>query len=143
MLTTPILAAPRRTKYVSDVIVAFGNTYEEAVQWLKSNGWSNYVEADLNKNSSSIFDKDRAVVLGYRTTYNVDEAITDLALMNMEGGYSGRSFDTKYITPFLKQKRFLGAMKESGWLTRSLEQNIPSNGENVRIVYNFTKTSTK
>lgn len=44
---------------------------------------------------------------------------------NMENGYSGRSFDTKYITPFMKQKRFLGAMKESGWLTRSLEQNIP------------------
>lgn len=46
---------------------------------------------------------------------------------NMENGYSGRSFDTKYITPFLKQKHFLGAMKESGWLTRSLEQNIPYN----------------
>jgi len=46
---------------------------------------------------------------------------------NMENGYSGRTFDTKYITPFMKQKRFLGAMKESGWLTRSLEQNIPYN----------------
>lgn len=44
---------------------------------------------------------------------------------NMENGYSGRTFDTKYITPFMKQKQFLGAMKESGWLTRSLEQNIP------------------
>ncbi len=44
---------------------------------------------------------------------------------NMEGGYSGRTFDTKYVTPFLKSKRFYGAMKESGWLTRSLEQNIP------------------
>lgn len=44
---------------------------------------------------------------------------------NMKNGYSGRSFDTKFITPFMKQKRFLGAMKESGWLTRSLEQNIP------------------
>lgn len=44
---------------------------------------------------------------------------------NMENGYSGRSFDTKYITPFMKRKRFLGAMKESGWLTRSLEQNVP------------------
>ena len=43
----------------------------------------------------------------------------------MEGGYSGRSFDTKYITPFLKRKRFAAAMKESGWLTRSLEQNLP------------------
>lgn len=44
---------------------------------------------------------------------------------NMKNGYSGRTFDTKYITPFMKQKKFLGAMKESGWLTRSLEQNIP------------------
>lgn len=44
---------------------------------------------------------------------------------NMDNGYSGRSFDTKYITPFLKQKKFFGAMKESGWLTRSLEQNLP------------------
>ncbi len=44
---------------------------------------------------------------------------------NLDGGYSGRSFDTHYVTPFLKQKKFLGAMKESGWLTRSLEQNIP------------------
>lgn len=44
---------------------------------------------------------------------------------NLPNGYSGRSFDTKYITPFMKQKRFLGAMKESGWLTRSLEQNVP------------------
>ena len=43
----------------------------------------------------------------------------------MENGYSGRSFDTKYVTPFLKSKRFRGAMKESGWLTRSLEQNHP------------------
>ncbi len=44
---------------------------------------------------------------------------------NMNNGYSGRNFDTRFITPFLKQKQFLGAMKESGWLTRSLKQNLP------------------
>ena len=93
MLATPAMAAaPRRHRYVSDVIIAYGNTYEEAVQWLKSNGWNSYVDADLNKNSASIFKKDRAVVLGYRTTYNPDEAITDMALMNMEGGYSYSSY---------------------------------------------------
>ncbi|WP_197021673.1 DNA cytosine methyltransferase, partial [Ureaplasma diversum] len=46
---------------------------------------------------------------------------------NMENGYSGRSFDTKYINPFMKQKQFLAAMKEIGWHTRSLEQNFPYN----------------
>lgn len=42
----------------------------------------------------------------------------------MDGGYSGRTLDTKYITPFLKSKR-LKSMVESGWLTRSLEQGYP------------------
>jgi len=43
---------------------------------------------------------------------------------NMEGGYSGRSVDTREITPFMKNKK-LTHMEESGWLTRSLEQNYP------------------
>ena len=43
-------------------------------------------------------------------------------------GYSGRTFDTRYITPFLKKCKF-PAMAESGWLTRSLEQKMPYNLE--------------
>src|SRR5690606_12599146 len=43
---------------------------------------------------------------------------------SIKDGYSGRTFDTKYITPFLKDKKF-PAMAESGWLTRSLEQKTP------------------
>lgn len=39
-------------------------------------------------------------------------------------GFSGRNFDTKYITPILKQLG-LPSMAESGWLTRSLEQELP------------------
>ena len=41
-------------------------------------------------------------------------------------GYSGRSFDTQHITPFIKEKFGRLAMKSgSGWLTRSLEQVDP------------------
>lgn len=43
---------------------------------------------------------------------------------HMENGYSGRSFDTNYITPFLRKNEF-PCMSESGWLTRSLEQPFP------------------
>lgn len=39
-------------------------------------------------------------------------------------GYSGRTFDSQYITPYLKSKKF-PSMAESGWLTRSLEQKVP------------------
>lgn len=44
---------------------------------------------------------------------------------SMDGGYSGRTFDTKYVTPFLRSKFPHFAMAESAWLTRSLEQPSP------------------
>ena len=43
---------------------------------------------------------------------------------SIKNGYSGRTFDTQFITPFMKTKKF-PAMAESGWLTRSLEQKVP------------------
>ena len=43
---------------------------------------------------------------------------------SIPNGYSGRSFDTQYITPWLKANQF-PAMAESGWLTRSLEHKQP------------------
>lgn len=44
--------------------------------------------------------------------------------INLKNGFSGRSFDTKYVTPTLKELS-LPSMAESGWLTRSLEQDYP------------------
>lgn len=43
------------------------------------------------------------------------------------GGYSGRSLDTNIVTPWLKEYFPRYAPKESGWLTRSLEQPHPFN----------------
>lgn len=42
----------------------------------------------------------------------------------LENGFSGRTIDTEYITPTLKELR-LPSMAESGWLSRSLEQPYP------------------
>ncbi|MBI3651378.1 MAG: hypothetical protein HY231_10200 [Acidobacteria bacterium] len=44
---------------------------------------------------------------------------------DLPNGYSGRTFDTRYTTPFLQEKFSLFAMTESSWLTRSLEQPHP------------------
>lgn len=43
---------------------------------------------------------------------------------SMRGGYSGRTVDTKFITPTLRELG-LPCMKESGWLSRTLEINEP------------------
>ena len=38
------------------------------------------------------------------------------------GGFSARSFDTKFVTPILKKLKLL-SMAESGWLIKSMEQS--------------------
>ena len=61
--------------------------------------------------------------------------------IDLPGGFSGRSFDTKYVTPFLKEMN-LPSMAESGWLTRSLEQDYPYDFNfNGKITPEFLKTS--
>ena len=42
----------------------------------------------------------------------------------LPNGFSGRTLDKKYVTPFMKSVNF-PSMAESGWLTRSLEQPHP------------------
>jgi DNA (cytosine-5)-methyltransferase 1 len=44
--------------------------------------------------------------------------------VSLQNGFSGRTIDTQYITPTLKELN-LPSMSESGWLTRSLEQPYP------------------
>ncbi len=43
----------------------------------------------------------------------------------LKNGYSGRTLDTSYVTPFFKSHFRRLSMKESGWLTRSIEQPHP------------------
>ena len=75
--------------------------------------------------------KSQKAVLAALLTSLVKKACTpsqDVRLHKVEmiGGYSGRSFDTNHVTPFLSHKFPRLAMKSgSGWLTRSIEQNHP------------------
>lgn len=67
-------------------------------------------------------------VLVTSLTKKIEEPTQDIRLHKQEfkNGYSGRTFDTRYITPFLKEKfRRFSMLSGSGWLTRSLEQAHP------------------
>ncbi|MEG2869541.1 MAG: DNA cytosine methyltransferase [Terrisporobacter sp.] len=63
------------------------------------------------------------VTLGIYKLFHKDQDIR-YHQEKLENGFSGRTFDTKYISPTLKRLG-LPAMNESGWLTRSLEQPYP------------------
>ena len=53
-----------------------------------------------------------------------------------EKAYSGRTFDTKYITPFLKLNNFSCAMADTGWSTKSLDVMTKSNLQKYKdIIY--------
>ena len=76
-------------KYLRDIFVAYGKTEEEAKQWLANNGWEPVKgNSNVGLGKASAFDDEIASVIGIRRTDKADEAITDMAVMNMKGGYS-------------------------------------------------------
>ena len=120
-------AESAKKTYISEVKVGMGVKSEEAAKELLAEGFTILTDdsgqyADLNKDagSKSILKKgpnQKIVYLGYKTTEDADDAITDLAVMNMDGGYSFQDYeklmdnhlDTQ-IKPFVD--RFIATLKE-------------------------------
>ncbi len=83
-------------------------------------------------------------VLVTLSIYKIKHPEQDIRLhrTEFENGFSGRSFDTKYITPTLKEIG-LPSMSSSGWLTRTLERseaftlNYSANIRNVDVKKSF------
>ncbi len=86
-----VLAASNRNTYIKDVVLSYGKTADEAKAWLTENGYE-ILDYDLNEGADDTFSTARAVYLGYTTTDNAEEAITDMRLMNMKGGYSVQDY---------------------------------------------------
>ena len=85
------LAASSTKTYIKDVVLSYGKTADEAKAWLTENGYE-ILDYDLNEDADDTFSTSRAVYLGYTTTDNAEEAITDMRLMNMKGGYSVQDY---------------------------------------------------
>lgn len=97
----------------------FKELTEENIEWLK-------VIVNNVENQKSII-----AVLITSLLKKVVSPNQDIRLHRKEfkGGYSGRSLDTHVTTPWLKHHFPKFAPKESGWLTRSIEQPHPFNKE--------------
>lgn len=109
-------------------------TYSES---MKIVGSDDHIKSDLQSSITSCLDiilsksesaKAVLTVIFTSITYKSLYPEQDIRKhqTSITNGYSGRTFDTKFITPFLKSAKF-PAMAESGWLTRSLEQKVPYN----------------
>ena len=79
-------AATQET-YIKEIRISTASTADEAKKWLTDNGYT-VVDTDLNQKTGKDY-----VYIGYKTTTNPDEAITDISLMQMDGGYSFSEYE--------------------------------------------------
>ena len=80
-------SAGRVTYYLSDLKMAEAKTADEAKKLLTDEG---FTVLDKNLNPGG----DKAVYLGYKKSTNVDDAITDVKVMNMNGGFNISDYET-------------------------------------------------
>ena len=88
-----VAAAENKGKFVSEVYVAYGKDADDAKKTLENKGFTP-VEGNLNDGGKTY------AMLGYKTTNDIRDSITDLAVMNMNGGYSVEDYKT-----FLKNQK--------------------------------------
>ncbi len=137
--TEPVTA----TEYISEVRIGVGKTMEEAEKSLEGytilkNGDNN---ADLNEKAGGGMGSqgERVVLLGYKTTTDKSEAVTDLALMNMKGGYSVSDYEAlmekqmkEQIIPFVKN--FQAAIDE---YRENYNSDIEANKQRAKYIHDI------
>ena len=86
LATVPVFAADESDEvYLSDLRIIYAEGVEEAVEILEDSELEGYklFDANLNENTGKT-----GVYLAFLTTTDVDDAITDIAIMQMNGGYN-------------------------------------------------------
>ena len=88
-LCTMSVSAAREEEFLSDVALIYEDSVEDALEEIEGTDWKLF-EQDLNPDADRTFDD--GVYLIYKTSTNVEDAITDLRVMDMYGGYSTTSY---------------------------------------------------
>ena len=81
--TVPVLAVDDE-EYISDLRIIYADNYDEALDILESSEFDDYKLLDVNLNENT---GKTGVWLAYQVTTDIEEAITDISVMEMQGGY--------------------------------------------------------
>ena len=84
------VSAAREEEFISEVALLYKDSVEEAQKAIEGTDWKLF-EQDLNANADYIIDD--GVYLIYKTSTNVEDAITDLRVMDMYGGFSASNYE--------------------------------------------------
>ncbi len=79
------------SKYISEVKLFYGKTLDEAIEHCES---ADYIPVKKNVNHSASGDLSEygIYIVGYKTTDNPDEGITDISLLQMNSGYQDYTY---------------------------------------------------
>ena len=87
-LAVPALAAGNE-EYICELRLIYAEDYDEAKEIIAEGEFKEYKVLNENLNADA---DEIGVWLAYKTTTNIEEAITDLAVMQMNGGYSDGNY---------------------------------------------------
>ena len=79
----PVIAVEDE-EYLSDLKIIYADDYSEAEEILEDSELEDYILLDANLNDTT---GEIGVWLAYKTTTDIEDAITDIAVMQMDGGY--------------------------------------------------------
>ena len=111
-------------KYVSEVYVAYGKDEAQAKKTLQDKGFMP-IEGNLNEAG------DTYVMIGVKTTNDIRDSVTDIAVMNMNGDYSVEDYKT-----FLKAQKTQIAefLNEFMVMVKEYRQNLKNSKSKATIV---------
>ena len=99
-------------EYLSDLRLIYADDYEEAKLILSETKLEGFEILNKNLNSNT---GETGVWLAYKTTTDINDAITDIAVMNMGGGYSTGNYraliEKKRLEYLAMGKVYLEAIK--------------------------------
>ena len=84
------VSAAKNEEFISEVALVYEDSIEDAKAAIAGTDWKLF-EQDLNAKADYMFDN--GVYLIYKTSTNVEDAITDLRVMDMYGGYSTSNYE--------------------------------------------------
>ena len=85
---TSVFAATSKESYISDLVLCSAKSADAAEKKLKAQGYKLMSDENLNDSLT-----DGGMYLGYKSTTNSSEAITDISAMNMNGKFSYTDYE--------------------------------------------------
>ena len=82
--TVPIFASEIKEEYLADLRLIYADDYEDAKSILNSSEFKTYKIYNRNLNEGT---GETGVWLAYKTTTDIEDAITDISIIEMNGGY--------------------------------------------------------